>query len=870
MYSKYERGHTAVLKGLLFLIIAAGLFLCPPVVMAEPEASVPENPAEDMPEYGRLRGLVDSAAIAESKNLEMLKSDLEAVKNFNAAVSAQINAYDIQLSAHSNLLILPHTPVSEIEKAWAIHQKTQSDIARQMEEARTKFAQTIQQQKQTDEHYALNEKQIIALLEQMPDNPLKDSLSGQFETLNGMILEKRKILGQIEEISQDSYAHLKNVHDRFSEFSQKVDHIIRTKKIETLFRRDSVYVQSVDLTDLDGEMIRLVQQARYLLSQDWATLKEEGYFPIIGFVILFAVIQYLLIRLRRYCQDLDEKHRLAEKHPWPHMVLNIFCGSIPLLGSLILMYAYANARKIYAVISLCWLIVYWIGLWLLTRWEIDLLVLWNREREKKIPEIFYRHLFLLIRLIRYYVPAGIIIFWVDGGKSQFFFLFRLGLEVMLLIWILVFFKKFQEFDAADPERLHKQIRRRIFTMGGYAIVMGGILLELTGYGSLAMYWYLSWMLTVAFLMWAWLLFKSIQHWGAKFKAAVPEMPGEKTSRPLQWLLIKFSWLAWAFSVFFAVFFAWHVNKSEFFKTCLWLMQQTITVGEFQLNLLTILYAMAVILFTHTAVKTCQKILLERFLAGSGLDAGMKNSIVMITGYTLWFFGIMITVNILGVSSSSLAVAFGGLGIGLAFGLQAIFNNFFSGIILLFERPIQVGDIVEVGGIWGEVRKINVRATLVQTYDNATMIIPNSEFISSSVTNWSFKDKRIRRNINVGVAYGSDVERVRTTLLEIADSTEHVLKYPRPSVLFTDFGDNSLNFRLRIWTDVDNNLMAETNIRFQIDRLFRERGIEIPFPQRDFHLRSVDQKLFEQWGKKNQPEALDPAPAETPAKPMNEN
>ncbi|MGD1974309.1 MAG: mechanosensitive ion channel, partial [Desulfobacterales bacterium] len=207
--------------------------------------------------------------------------------------------------------------------------------------------------------------------------------------------------------------------------------------------------------------------------------------------------------------------------------------------------------------------------------------------------------------------------------------------------------------------------------------------------------------------------------------------------------------------------------------------------------------------------------------------------------SFWVFGILISLHALGFSTTSLAVAFGALGIGLGFGLQNIFNNFISGIILLFERPIQVGDDVEINGVWATVKKINVRATVVQTYDNASLIIPNSEFISTQVTNWSFKDKRLRRNIDVGVAYGSNIELVRKTLLEIADKTPKVLKIPKPDVIFRDFGDSALIFRLRIWTDIDNMLKVETAIRFEIDRRFREYNIVIAFPQRDVHLHNVE-------------------------------
>jgi small-conductance mechanosensitive channel len=220
-----------------------------------------------------------------------------------------------------------------------------------------------------------------------------------------------------------------------------------------------------------------------------------------------------------------------------------------------------------------------------------------------------------------------------------------------------------------------------------------------------------------------------------------------------------------------------------------------------------------------------------------MEVGLQDSITTISVYVIWMLGILIALHVFGLNTASLAVAFGALGIGLGFGLQNIFNNFISGIILLFERPIQVGDDVEVNGTWATVKKINVRSTVVQTYDNASLIIPNADFVSSQVTNWSFKDKRLRRSIVVGVAYGSDVALVRDTLLEIARNTPKVLKQPAPDVLFSDFGDSALIFRLRIWTDIDNMLKVETAIRFEIDRLFRERNIEISFPQRDIHIRS---------------------------------
>ena len=235
---------------------------------------------------------------------------------------------------------------------------------------------------------------------------------------------------------------------------------------------------------------------------------------------------------------------------------------------------------------------------------------------------------------------------------------------------------------------------------------------------------------------------------------------------------------------------------------------------------------------------CAHLLKNRILSDSGLELGIQESVTTVMVYLLLGSGHSFFSDVLGLSATSMAVAFGALSIGLGFGLQNIFNNFISGLILLFERPVQVGDVVQIADIWGAVTKINVRSTVVQTYDNASLIIPNSDMISNQVTNWSFKDQRLRRNIVVGVAYGSDTELVRETLLEVAGKHPKVLKKPKPDVLFVDFGDSALIFKLRLWTTIDHFVPVETDVRFAIDRLFREKDIEISFPQRDIHIRST--------------------------------
>ena len=177
-----------------------------------------------------------------------------------------------------------------------------------------------------------------------------------------------------------------------------------------------------------------------------------------------------------------------------------------------------------------------------------------------------------------------------------------------------------------------------------------------------------------------------------------------------------------------------------------------------------------------------------------------------------------------------------MSVGIGFGLQSIVNNLVSGFILLFERPIKVGDWIIVGDKEGLVKKISFRATEIETWQRASVIVPNGELLTTAVTNWTHSDRRGRVEVPVGVAYGSDVEKVREILLACADEHDRVLKDPPPWVLFMNFGNSSLDFELRCFTnDVMRRMGCASDLRFAIDKRFREEGIEIPFPQHVVHM-----------------------------------
>jgi small-conductance mechanosensitive channel len=225
-----------------------------------------------------------------------------------------------------------------------------------------------------------------------------------------------------------------------------------------------------------------------------------------------------------------------------------------------------------------------------------------------------------------------------------------------------------------------------------------------------------------------------------------------------------------------------------------------------------------------------------------MGQGARDAVVTITGYIMFLIALLAGMSAAGFDFGNIAIIAGALSVGIGFGLQNIVNNFVSGLILLFERPVRKGDWVVVNGTEGVVKDIQIRSTRIETFDRSDVIVPNSELISNQVTNWVLSSSSGRAVIPVGVAYGTDTELVRDTLLKVAEESDDVAKtsyLPEPKVLFREFGDSSLNFELRVFLhNVDSRLSVISDLNFAIDKAFREAGIEIPFPQRDLHVRSL--------------------------------
>ncbi len=401
---------------------------------------------------------------------------------------------------------------------------------------------------------------------------------------------------------------------------------------------------------------------------------------------------------------------------------------------------------------------------------------------------------------------------------------------------------------AAPPPLNNPRLRGILVL----LLLAGLVIELLGFRNLSVYLFKGLLGTAMLAVGLWLLARLLQDffdgvdagryaWQRRLRERLSLNEGEPVPGLiwLRLLMVLLIWLAFGVMV---------VGLWGYSDTFWSLIREGITEG-FQLGpvrIIPINWVIGIVVFSVlvTLVRWIRNEVLPGWVTKSRIERGAQEAIVTISGYVGIIIAAIVGLSLAGFSFTNLAIIAGALSVGIGFGLQNIVNNFISGIILLFERPIRTGDWIVVGNTEGYVRKISIRSTQIETFDRADVIVPNSELISNQVTNWMLHDPWGRVIVPIGVAYGSDVEKVREVLLQAARSHPLVIaEDPRvspPRVLFRGFGDSSLNFEVRFFIrNVDQRIATLSDLNFAIEKGLREAGIEIPFPQRDLHLRSVD-------------------------------
>jgi len=786
---------------------------------------------------------IENTIQEEKKNLLALK------KSFTQAITDQntneksYNDYKIKLSSYTNLLAMENTPLKELERTYISTNTVIYQIEEQDGHLKTKLKSVNHLFIQSSERHATNKKQLSEIFIEKKGDKLTvpEILIENLETLTLILEDKIALLDKIKSIYNEQSRHFTELKQAFQNFRIKCQSYINEKRTSALFIRRTFDSEVSVFQHIRSEIKMIALKCKSFFTRHfWKSYHNElwqsyGIFMYTS-LIMFFFIFIILFQLKRLFQKLLIKLQSLNNYFWSTFAFYLFAKSTVLIGFTVL--SVIMCQSLYSPVIAVVFAKNVLIMWLFSKWILDAVKYWGQKNDQlmSISNITYQKIIMFILVVRITFIIYLIIFFSMDGSGLLLDILRIIFEIVLLTTVVISWKIFFKSNEMEfHENRYRLVRFRILAISMNCIVGASLFMDISGFSELSIYWQISWARLVIVFLWSMLIFMLIKELNLNIITFdTTDDVHQNTRQTIKWTLIRIAFLIWGLVSVISVLLAWGVTVQTIiglFK----LLNHPIPVGGMQISLPGFVYSFLILIFTHMFVKIWQTTILKQMLVNSGMAKGIQDTVSTITSYSFWVFGTILALNAIGISTTSLTVAFGALGIGLGFGLQNIFNNFISGLILLFERPIQVGDWVEINGIWGSVEKINVRSTVVKSVDNAALIIPNSEFISSRLTNWSFKDPKIRRTITIGVAYGSDIQKVKDILSDIANKHLRVYRSPAPDVVFADFGDSALIFDLRIWVHVDFSISTRTDIRFEIDRRFKEENIVIPFPQRDVHI-----------------------------------
>lgn len=831
--------------------LGLSLFLVFMLVATVPLWGAPEEAGpQTLDGAGPIQLSIENALASHNDDLEYLRGRLEKLASVKVAFQKENQAYEAENTAHSQLLLASNPRIEVLESALNNNRRAAKALTEQMGRLQALYEAAADKFSESTERIDLARKQIADIQQASLSGTQKRRLKETTRELIQALQEKKGLGQQIEKQYDTLKGELQRTLDEKNALGEKLAANLGNRLKQSLFTPAGFYHK------LSGEALReafasLGSRVAGLLAPQtwqaqWAQIKRGGILRWTIFAFWLALIGLLQARGRAYLQGLQEK-LVRSDGTYRTLLLNMLWRSLPYLGLALLFGLYSSLKLPLLDIGLSRVLFNLFLTLLLIRWGVDYLKFSHRQSPTALWQFISRRLKRLLRILRVVIIIAILFVWAAGKSGLLTWLMRDLMALVLLVWTARFWHQIRRVIAeaasqgqAAPHPIWlARVRGLSFLVTG-----GGLLISVAGYSMLAGHWYVAWIRTGTLLFWGWLSMKAIGEWRLAHQSrgtAAEKSQAATSTHHLHGAVIQIIWVVWFLGLTRGFIWAWD-SSGMLMARLLTVSELTLTIGKLKFSISELVQAAVILFCTHLAVRLGRALLREKVLDKKAYERGFKDSILTISSYLAWGLGLILALTTIGVNATSLAVVFGALSVGIGFGLQNIFNNFISGLILLFERPIQVGDIVEVGGIWAEVRKINVRATVVQTFDNASVIIPNSEFISQQVTNWSFKDKRMRRNIEVGVAYGSDIDLVQQTLLEIVGKDRDIYKSPRPEVLFVDHAASALIFRVRIWLHVDNYWSVPSRIRYEIDRRFRELDIEIAFPQQDVHIRTLPTEI----------------------------
>lgn len=771
----------------------------------------------------------EQALDSAKKTKTVYLNELETEKNAYEELKKQVNDQIERLNIYKNLLIVPDVSISALEKSL-------DEINVGLSTLKSRISGLNSRLGKTDEKLASVEDKINFSSKILGKAAENNGYMDEIKNYKSILEDQKKLLISIKNHINSKIELTQSLISSLEDLKLIFEKDIREKKEVILFENEDISLEIFSFNVIRQDLARILEIVSLYVSYETFLKKKEllkehintGHFVA---VFVFAVCAVSFFSIKRYLVK-NEKYQNLKTFEWGYPIILVE-KSIFLFLLLFLTEVFIRSKLYIVFPDILKFSRNFILVLLFTKIASESLRLIAVERDALYIESIFSWRNRLSWGIRGYAFVYLALESFASFENTILLALRVVFEILLCIVVFIFWsmcKKSEKYRENNLSRLIEWWVKGVF--------ISGLLFELAGFRYLTSWWFVSWGKTAVLICLVFILYHgldSLKNYIYQKKST--ENEAEEGRKSYYWF---FSNGAYFFIIcIFITGFAFSWGRGEVFLSWFFdFFSRKYAIGKIELSIAGFVYAALVILITYVFTSFWKKIMGEYFLKESGLSEGVKDSITTVSVYLVWAAGILISFSVLGLNSASMAFGFGALGIGLGFGLQNIFSNFISGLILLFERPIQVGDVVEVGGVWGEVIKINVRATIVQTYTHSSLIIPNSEFISSQVINWSHRDPFIRRDLNVGVSYSSDTALVEKLLLQAADKVPEIRLYPKkPVVQFINFGDSSLDFRVRFWSTIDDFVNAESKLRFAITNIFRENNIEIPFPQRDIYIKS---------------------------------
>lgn len=750
--------------------------------------------------------LEEASSYLKNLSEEVIQPDL--VKNLNAGLNEILKNYSA-LKAETDSVNLEEqwTPaLREFQQKWNFQKKQISDWSDEV----TSRTENLEEQKKT-----LLENRNIWLR--------TDTLARQ-EKASGNIRNKiRNIINEFnrtETIVVNEINILLSLQTKLSEQSVDADQII--KKIEELqlIKKREIFVRNAPpiWESLTGraDTTSLSYQAKSIADSYIRSAEEfykENKRSFLYSLIYFLLLLIFVLILRHYSKNIKSDDAKVQR---ALQILKTPLSSSTVIYLVALVISYSEAPDVF--FSLIRIVVVFPLLRILSR---------IINPSLRLP----LYLFAVLLILQQFKLTSA----SDTEIERLLLILIIIMTLAGLIWLLMTKRFDKAFTKQPHENKAKFLAKFIivlFVIAFIANMMGFVMLSLTLVNST-----INSMFSIIILLTAALALEAIIIIFLQTKAAgslnvVKNYPEKIELTVIK--IIKLVVIVWSLSIVLTSFGVREILLKWLTET----FSSKITIGSFSFSLWNLVLFIISIWLAVIVARFVKFILEGDILPRLNLARGIPGAISAISSYLIVGFGILVAIMGSGIDLNSFALIAGALGVGIGFGLQDIVKNFISGLILIFEHPIQVGDAVQVDELSGRVMHIGIRSSTIKTWDGAEVIVPNGNLISNKLINWTLSDQRRRIDIRIGVAYGTDVNLVRETLLDCTKQNEKILQSPPPYVLFNDFGESSLDFELRCWTaDFSSWVEIRSDIRASIDKLFKERKIEIPFPQRDLHLKS---------------------------------